>query len=1193
MTPGPEIGYWRFWRRLWPRSLISNLIQMTMTAILHVTLLGSPTVKVDGETITGFVSSKAAALLYYLAATGRVHTRDALAALLWPDAPEAVAKKNLRDVLSNLRHLLEPYLEITRQSVGLRGDAAVTVDSLWFATAVQSALCEKDTPARTAHLREAIKHYGGEFLQGFHLAETDLFEEWLRNERQHLRQLALQALNHLVDDAMQRGAHLEGIDYATRLLALEPWAEETHRHLMTLLAMSGQRSAALAQFEICRRILDEELGVEPAEETVELYERLLATPNQPRHNLPADLQSAPFVGRSDEIAELNQLLANAECRLVTLAGLGGVGKTRLALQVAAANLNRFLDGVYFVPLSALDAPERLVSAIGDALGFTFPSSEPPQAQLLHYLRTKTLLLVLDNFEHLLSPAAAGAADGQGVGLLAEVIRTAPGVKLLVTSRERLNLRAEWLFAVTGLPTTVNDTSEKSAADPAASAAVQLFLQRARRALTHFTPDAEDLRYIEQICRQVEGLPLGIELAASWTPVLTCQEIVAELAQGLEILTSPLRDAPAHQQSIHAVFDQSWRLLTGAEQQTLARLTVFRGGFRREAGQRVAGATLGQLSTLLNKSLVQRDSNGRYTLHDLLRQYVGKRVDSAEEQSQTAARHADYYLTFVHSQEAKLYSAVERTALDEIGAEIDNIRAAWGWALTHQQTAAVSGAVQSLYRFYAARNWFQEGEALFRQATTHLSSATLVYAKVAARLALFCYQLGDDRLARQLLQQSLALAVDGHDRSEAAFCQLGLVAVALRQGDYPAAQAAARASLVEYRQLADAVGCAQALNRLGDALQLAGQYTEAMHALEEALTLAAATPMPPLEADSRRILGTIHWNQGDYAAARASYEQAMRLYRDPRVANRQGEADALNQLGFVAWSQGNHDAAQEYFHAALHTFRQIGDRQGEGRLLGNLGRVIERQGNYRTAQAHYEQSLQLSRAIGDRAGEGVTLTSLGFLAFHQGDYTAAQAHFAAAHRVNAAIGQRHWEGLALACLGLIATLAADYAAADELCQQALAIAQAAGDRPIAGYALTHLGYALMGLGRLPEAEGAFREALALRTALGDLDRATEASAGLAQVALAQSQLATAQQHIESILQFLSTGSLERALRPFHIYATCYAVLAASQDGRADDLLRQAHTLLQEHAARISDETLRQAFLHHIPEHAALVRAYIVD
>jgi DNA-binding SARP family transcriptional activator/predicted ATPase len=595
--------------------------------MLQIYLLGAPTIVRDGNPVQGFVSHKAAALLYYLAATGQPHTRPALAALLWPDVADAQAKKNLRDVLSNLRRLFGGELTITRENVQFERLPHVAIDLPLLLATLESA---QRSDTSSTFLRQVLEHYRGDFLAGFAVDQAEPFEIWLRDMREHLRQRVSQVLQHEIEAALARGDYQAGIEAATQLLTLEPWSEATHRQLMTLLAASGQRGAALAQYERCRAILAEELGVEPEPETVALYQRILARAEKPLHNLPVTGQLSSFVGRAQELAELQQLLSNqagsGRIRLLTLLGLGGVGKTRLALEVGYQQLHRYFDGVYFVPLAALTVADAnaLAAAIAQAMGLTLHGKEAQTTTLLHYLRDKTLLLILDNFEQLLPPENAPAEVGAGnrvFHFLTELLQTAPDVQLLVTSRVRLQLQGEWLFPVQGMPVPpLLDTSQVEHFD-----AVQLFLQHARRVSPAFRPDAYEFQAIARICQAVAGLPLGIELAATWVQMLPCHEIAAELEQTLGFLHSSLHDIPERHRSLRAVFDYSWRWLSPADQTALTQLTIFRGSFDRRAAQQILGISLPQLMTLVNKSLLQTVSAGRYGLHELVRQFAAERI----------------------------------------------------------------------------------------------------------------------------------------------------------------------------------------------------------------------------------------------------------------------------------------------------------------------------------------------------------------------------------------------------------------------------------------------------------------------------------------------------------------------------------------------------------------------------------------
>ncbi|HET9222612.1 MAG TPA: BTAD domain-containing putative transcriptional regulator, partial [Roseiflexaceae bacterium] len=648
-----------------------------MDSALSISLLGSPSIALSGQPVRGFVSSKAAALLYYLAAGGRPYTREALAGLLWPEVADAQALKNLRDVLSNLRRLLEPYLEITRQAVALTNAAAECVDSRLFETKLASA--ERAPGDSSLLLRDAVALYRGDFLDGFSLTDAPAFEEWALVERERLRQSYLDSLHRLAARAGMQGAYADGIAYARRLLALDPTREETQRELMLLLARSGQRGAALAQYELCRRVLDDELGIDPDQATEALHRRILdgqvvgevpapSAMARPVYQVPASLGA--FIGRARELAQVVGLLRDPECRLLTIVGTGGAGKTTLALQAARQLLTAsqrgeaFVHGVAFVPLARVEANgggqsaaqpaivSTLAGQVADALRFTFSGADAPQLQVINYLREKDLLLVLDNCEHL--PLIAD--------FIVELLQQSPQLTILATSRARLNLRGEQVIELDGLPfpggrqlshghlanQQLTDTGgaqrpslpisrppRQSIEDLEQYDALQLFGRSAQAANPRFAWTPASINAAAGICELVDGLPLGIELAASLVRLLPCEEIARELASNLGLLQSNRRDMPERHQSLRAVFQHSWNLLNAAEQRVLQQLSVFRGGFSRAAAEQVAGASLGHLASLADHSLVRpiADPNsgaGRYQLLELVRQYAAEHLAEAEQ-----------------------------------------------------------------------------------------------------------------------------------------------------------------------------------------------------------------------------------------------------------------------------------------------------------------------------------------------------------------------------------------------------------------------------------------------------------------------------------------------------------------------------------------------------------------------------------
>jgi len=650
---------------------------------LTINLFGKPRVERAGRAITGFISAKAQALFFYLAATARPHTREALAGLLWGGMPEAQASKNLRNALSNLRALVGDDLTITREEAAFKRDADYWLDIEAF----RAALTETASRGLGAFVN-AVELYQGDFLEGFYVPEALAFEEWMLGQRSILRGLMIQALHTLVSKHLESEEYAPGIDYANRLLALEPWREETHRHLMILLARSRQRSAALAQYETCRRVLAEELGVPPLQETTALYERLKAAAAPPPHNLPP--QPTPFVGREAELSEIARYLKNREAQLLTLVGPGGMGKTRLALQAAARCVEPevafdtdFMDGVFFVPLAAgmeSGAHSTLIAALADALSFSFQGPVHPQAQLLNYLREKKMLLVLDNFEHLVAEARQ----------LGDILRLAPGIKLLVTSRVRLNLREEWALEVEGLAYPEAGDAGLPGAAIEDYSALALFVQQARRLRLGFTLGPADIPSLVRICQLVEGVPLGIELAASWLRVLSCAEIAAEIEQGLDFLTSAFQNVAERHRSLRAVFEHSWNLLSPPEQVLFRQLSAFRGGFQREAAAAIVGASLPMLAGLADKSLLRRTASGRYEVHELLRQYAQEKLRLIpEEHERVHDHHCRYYAELLSQHQSQLKGENSLAALAALSVERENVRAGWNWAVEHRKVAELN------------------------------------------------------------------------------------------------------------------------------------------------------------------------------------------------------------------------------------------------------------------------------------------------------------------------------------------------------------------------------------------------------------------------------------------------------------------------------------------------------------------------
>src|SRR5512135_1763447 len=508
----------------------------------------------------------------------------------------------------------------------------------------------------------------------------ETFGEWLRQQRS-LRRLTREEFASRVGCSVSA---LQKIEYGER----RPSAQIAELMANCLDIPPGERSTFV-------RVARGELRVDRLSPESKPVTRTNIT--APKTNLP--VIPTPLIGRGREVAELSQLLRDPQCRLLTLVGPGGIGKTRLAIETASNLQDAFADGVHFVPLASANSARFIVPAIADSVGFAFhhASHADPKTQLFDYLKEKQALLLADNLEQLLTEP--------DIELLAELLAHAPRVKLLVTSRESLGLQDEWVFEVQGLPVPESIDAEASAQNTS----VELFLQRARRAYVGYNATPEDYPAIVRICQLVDGNPLGLELAAAWVRTLSCDEIAQEIERGMDFLSVSARDLPARHRSMRAVFDHSWKLLSEEEQGVLLRLSVFQGGFRREAAEVVAEATLSVLSTLVTKSLIRRSGAGRYDLHELIRQFAAEQfAERPEEQTATQARHGGYYLTFFSQADGRLRSSAQRETLAELTAEMDNFRSAWDWAVTHGEFTLIEQSMRTFFMLYDGRGWFQEG-----------------------------------------------------------------------------------------------------------------------------------------------------------------------------------------------------------------------------------------------------------------------------------------------------------------------------------------------------------------------------------------------------------------------------------------------------------------------------------------------------
>ncbi len=686
-------------------------------------------------------------------------------------------------------------------------------------------------------------------------------------------------------------------------------------------------------------------------------------------SLPAP--ATPFIGRDHELATILQLILQSECRLLTLVGPGGIGKTRLALETARSISSRypeqFPDGVIYIPLTQLASGTHLVPVIADHIQIRLDGARQQQLQLLAYLENKNLLLVLDNFEQLLPARAAVGLQQSGIEILGQILSAAPDVKLVITSRERLNLHGEWLFELSGLP--VPEMDDQIAQDLTGAlqySSINLFVQHARRVASHFSLTSDNLAQVIQICQLVDGLPLGIELAASWVRVLSAGEIATEITQSLDFLEATTRDTPARHRSLRAVFDHSWGLLTGQEQDLLSKLCVFQAGFDRQAAEQVCGASLPSLFALVDKSLIYRSDATRYELHELIHQYAGEKLEQDQDiLLDTLTSHSHYYLEYLRASEVGLKSGTQKAIGEKLAQEMNNIRTAWDWAIQSQRLEDIRNSLRCLYWFYEVRGQLAEGAAAFHQAVSKLQATGApdslhrqVTGHCLAVEGWFAFRLGRLSQARDLLNASFTLLKSAPDPLALNEARAFGGALHYITGEYGQAIELLNQAIAYGKTAGDYWLVAQALGSLGRVAQLLGNYVEAYTLLKESLDFWDRIGDLRGRTYALAFLGNIEVNLGEYTQASRHLQMSLELGQ--ATGDTFSVGTAWNHLGLLANKRGDYDEAIAAFERGLSLFEVLGEQASLGWLANNLGHSYLALKKFDQAGAHLQRAMQIAR-----------------------------------------------------------------------------------------------------------------------------------------------------------------------------------------------------------------------------------------
>ncbi len=983
---------------------------------LRIKTLGSIQVHLNSEAIK-FSRHKSLALLIYLAVTGELKSREGLATMFWPENTQARAFANLRQAIWEIKSSLgDNWLDTSRHSLQLTSKENIWLDISEFNNLLMLEKTHSHPRGRICdqcvkNFKRAAELFNGEFLTGFSLRDSPEFDDWQYFQANEINRKIVRAYKQLVDWYSEKEEYEPAIGYAQRWLRMDELNENAHRGLMRLYHANGQRNAAIRQYHSCSALLEQQLNITPEVITTELYQMIrsgtldLKTEPEdaqiPGPEMPSPV--TPFVGRIEEVTKLSEHLLSADTRLLTIVAPGGMGKSRLAIEIARKLKPYFEDGVVFVPLAPLETSEMFLGYFADAIGYIRIQGQSLNQQLMDFFQEKVMLLVLDNFEHLTNLSQ----------WISDLLVNSPNLKILATSRNPLNIRAETRFHLEGL----NYPREGSEKDLNSYSAVKLFLRSTHRVKPLFKPAKDDWQYIAEICRLVGGMPLGIEMAASWLEVLTPPEIVKEIRNGLAFFETDIRDIPERQHSLYTVFDYSWKNLDKKERELFSQLSIFRGGFTRDAAEKVMGITLRQLVAFVNRSFLHRTSGDRFEIHELLRQYGFEKLqENLVNYQNLITRYAEYYCNKLGGWNEDLKTGKQRQAMGKISADFENIRYAWQIAVYFERPDLIETSFEGLILYLIQRVRYDDGVALFELAANNLPDETRESVRILSWLT-------------------------GH-----------LVLLNLTQGKLEDVEKKFQENLNLIHRL-EPINTREEKFALAFHYYIKGIYENHHGDINESKKLFHQSIVLFKELDEDWWCGVIYQDIGssswitqyDLNTAFDYLQEALKIAQ--KYNNHYGMAVALERLGwFSAYSKGDLQKAKSYLKESSRIFLELDDANSYIRHYNCLEQIANIDGCFKEVIELRQKHLHLLEKLGDPSGVSELYMLLGEAYHHVGDYETAEMKGRKGFEYLSKRGSKFFCAWSRWFLGLTLIAKKDYLQAYELISQAVEISRESANKP---------------------------------------------------------------------------------------------------------------------------------------------------